>query len=209
MNDHPQQNGERRIAELEQRVAELGHTVQAMQLQRGADLQQSVADLREQIRLMQQNNQLEERVLRAGEQATTLSYQQAAEWVRMCNTVTWSLGSIYVVAAVIALNGAMQQGPSAAWRSVAGWLVVFMVIVWAVIDCAYLRSAKSAREYLRNIETSWREQPVGGGFFVRQQGHPSTFMLVTGLLGLSAFLLGVLGLFVAIKPLRDWIGLSP
>jgi uncharacterized membrane protein YgcG len=114
MNDQTHENGDQRIAQLEQRVAELGQNVQqqiaelgqGIQLQRGADLHQSISDLREQIQALQQDRRPPEQV---ADQRTTLSYQQAAEWVRMCNTITWSLGSIYVVAAILALNGAMQQ----------------------------------------------------------------------------------------------------
>ena len=97
----------------------------------------------------------------------------------MCNTITWSLGSIYVVAAILALNGAIQQS-SMVWRSVIGVLVVLLVVAWALIDWSYLQSASSAREHLRQIETSWRgQEPIGGGFFTRQeQRHKFTFELV-------------------------------
>src|ERR1700720_2840718 len=114
MNDQTHENGDQRIAQLEQRVAELGQNVQqqiaelgqGIQLQRGVDLHQSISDLREQIQALQQDRRPPEQV---ADQRTSLSYQQASEWVRMCNTITWSLGSIYVVAAILALNGAMQQ----------------------------------------------------------------------------------------------------
>ena len=206
MNDQTQENGDRRIAQLEQRIVELNQTVQqqiaelgqGIQLQRGADLHQSILDLREQIQALQQDRRPPEQV---ADQRTTLSYQQASEWVRMCNTITWSLGSIYVVAAILALNGAMQQS-SMVWRSVIGVLVVLLVVAWALIDWSYLQSASSAREHLREIETSWRgQEPTGGGFFTRQeQRHKFTFELVRFVLGASAALLFVLGLIVAIRP---------
>jgi hypothetical protein len=197
MNDQTQENGDRRIAQLEQRIVELTQTVQqqiaelsqGIQLQRGADLHQSILDLREQIQALQQDRRPPEQV---ADQRTTLSYQQASEWVRMCNTITWSLGSIYVVAAILALNGAMQQS-SMVWRSVVGALVVLLVVAWALIDWSYLQSASSARKHLREIETGWRgQEPIGGGFFTRQeQRHKFAFELVRFVLGASAALLFV------------------
>jgi hypothetical protein len=121
-----------------QQIVKLG---QGIQLQRGADLHQSILDLREQIQALQQDRRPPEQV---ADQRTTLSYQQAVEWVRMCNTITWSLGSIDVVAAILALNGAMQQS-SMVWRSVIGVLVVFLVVAWALIGpiCNPLRLPES------------------------------------------------------------------
>jgi hypothetical protein len=97
------------------------------------------------------------------------------------------------VAAILALNGAMQQS-SMVWRSVIGVLVVLLVVAWALIDWSYLQSASSAREHLGEIETSWRgREPIGGGFFTRQeQRHRFTFELVRFVLGASAALLSCL-----------------
>ena len=162
MNDQTQENAERRIAQLEQQIAALSKTIE---VQRPADLQQTITDLRRTIQVMEDKDRLEAQVGDAGEQTTRLSYQQGADWVRMCNSISWSLGSIYVVAAIIALNGAMQQGVKPEWRTVIGWVVVFLALAWALIDGAYLWSARTARNYLRSIENKWAERPYCGGFF--------------------------------------------
>src|SRR5258708_15723272 len=59
-------------------------------------------DLREENRLLKEQNDA------LADEAIKASYQQAADWVKMVNSVTWTLSSIYLVAAIIALNGAMQ-----------------------------------------------------------------------------------------------------
>jgi len=62
-----------------------------------ADLEKIVTELRHTIEVMQENKRLTEQVAHLGDETIRLSYQQAADWVRMSNLVTWSLGSIYVV----------------------------------------------------------------------------------------------------------------
>lgn len=131
---------------------------------RVADLENTVTELRHTIEVMQENKRLTEQVTHLGDETIRLSYQQAADWVRMSNLVTWSLGSIYVVAAVIALNGAVQQ-QNEVWRTLIGGVVIFLAVAWALIDFAYLCSIRSARRYLISIENQWPDrQPLPRGF---------------------------------------------
>jgi hypothetical protein len=175
---------------------------------RVADLENTVTELRHTIEVMLENKRLSEQVTHLGDETIRLSYQQAADWVRMSNLVTWSLGSIYVVAAVIALNGAMQQ-QNQIWRALIGGVVIFLAVMWALVDFSYLCSSRSARRYLISIENQWPDrQPLPRGFFIGQQRHRYLFGLVTALLYASALVLAGLALVIAIQPVSKWVGLS-
>jgi hypothetical protein len=82
-----------------------------------------------------------------------LAYQHAGEWVRMVNTITWTLTSIFLVGAVIALNGAMQKNPEDdVWTHKIGWCVVGLSAIWLAVDIVYEWTAIRARTILQNLE---------------------------------------------------------
>ena len=70
-----------------------------------------------------------------------LAYQQASDWLRMVNTITWALSSIFLVGAIIALNGASQNGVLPLWRLAAYILVMILCAVWWRVDWVYTQSA--------------------------------------------------------------------
>jgi hypothetical protein len=90
----------------------------------------------------------------AGERCK-LAYQQASDWLRMVNTITWTLSSIFLVGAIIALNGASQPTADPAWRLGAYLLVFVLCAIWWRVDWIYGQSALKAREMLVRIEENW------------------------------------------------------
>jgi hypothetical protein len=155
-------------------------------------------------RLGEENERLRNETERLGSETIRMFYHQAADWVRTVNTVTWSLGSIYLVAAILALNGAVQQ-TNQVWRTWIGLGIIALVGIWLVIDGAYLRSARSAREYLKNIERQW---PNHEGFYSNQAPNINTIRLVSALLYISALILALLALLVAFPKLAELIGIA-
>jgi hypothetical protein len=114
--------------------------------QQQRDLTQQQRDLEE--RLTQQQRHLEERVNNlttpVGERPG-LAYDQASDWLRMVNTITWALSSIFLVGAIIAVNGASQSGVDPYWRIGAYVLVVVLCAIWWRVDFIYAQSAVQAR----------------------------------------------------------------
>ena len=86
---------------------------------------------------------------------TTLAYQQASDWLRMVNTITWTLSSIFLVGAIIALNGASQNSALPEWRLAAYLLVLILCLIWWRVDWVYTQSAIEARNKLVAIEQNW------------------------------------------------------
>jgi uncharacterized protein YukE len=87
-----------------------------------------------------------------------ISYQQASDWVRMVNSITWTLSSIYLVGAIIALNGVMQKGVDPAWRFTVGLVVAGLCLVWAAVDVSYVVMSLDARKTLVSIEAEWKSK---------------------------------------------------
>jgi hypothetical protein len=125
-----------------------------------------------------------------------ITYQQASAWVAMANTITWSLGSIFLVAGIIALNGAISTN-DLHWRHVAGFGVIALALIWLAIDVLYGISAVSARTQLEEIEEQWVRH--GTGFFTRQSKYRALRRLVWGGLVLAMLGMAYGGLIVA-KP---------
>jgi hypothetical protein len=173
---------------------------------RVAELEQTITDLRQHIVAAQENARLAGQAALLEDENLRMSYQQAGDWVRMSNTVMWSLGSIYIVAAIIALNGAVQS-TVATWRTAVGMIVALLALTWLVADIAYSSSTRAARKYLRDVEARWpARDPLPRGFYTGQHPLRSLSYLVTALLYLSAIVLGVLALAIAFPQLREFLG---
>lgn len=125
-----------------------------------------------------------------------LMYQQASAWVAMVNTITWTLGSIFLVAGIIALNGAINTN-DLHWRHVAGFGVIALALIWLLMDVLYGISAVHARSQLREIEEQWQRH--GRGFFLRQKDLRVLHLVVWGVLMLSMIGMAYGGLIVS-KP---------
>jgi hypothetical protein len=113
-----------------------------------------------------------------------LAYQHAGDWVRLANTITWTLASVYLVAAVFAMNAAVQRAEDDPVRLVLAILWIALLSIWLAIDNMYLSSAQQARHVLERIEAEW---PQPYQFYTQQKraGLAGSRRL-TGLLYLSA-----------------------
>lgn len=84
-----------------------------------------------------------------------LAYQEASQWLRMVNLITWTLNSIFLVGAMVALNGAAQQTADVVWRYAACVAAILLCIVWRSVDNIYSVSATKARAFLCVAEADW------------------------------------------------------
>lgn len=87
----------------------------------------------------------------------SICYQNAGDWIRLANSVTWTLASVYLVAAVLAMNAAMQRAVDDPIRLVLAFVWVALLSIWIAIDRLYLKSARQARTVVERIEESWPE----------------------------------------------------
>jgi len=78
-----------------------------------------------------------------------LAYSEAGNWVRMANTVTWTLAGVFAAILVAAIYMAMTT-------SVPRWLLVSISVVvggfWFWIDRVYENTAVAARNILVGLE---------------------------------------------------------
>lgn len=125
-----------------------------------------------------------------------LSYQQAADWLRMTNNITWTLSSVYLVAAIIGLNsGLTVNDPD--WRLWIGLTVTGLGLSWLLVDIIYFCSASNARQQLRAIEQNMEER-----FYTTQRGTVSR-VIVTAVLLVSMLGVSYMGLVVAKPRLQE------
>jgi hypothetical protein len=84
-----------------------------------------------------------------------LAYEHAAQWLRMVNTITWTLSSLYLAVAIVALN-TVRDAPKE-WKHTIGWTVFGLCCVWFCVDVIYAFSSLKARSILTKIEadTAW------------------------------------------------------
>ena len=101
------------------------------------------------------------------EHCNTLVYQQAGDWLRMVNTITWSLTSIFLVGAILALNSAVQKN-DIEWTHAVGWNVFYLSCIWGFVDFINECSAIGARRRLTTIENTF---PVGVEKFYTKQAE--------------------------------------
>ncbi len=79
-------------------------------------------------------------------------YVEASQWVRMCNTVIWSMGAILIPLS-IGCVGLAQQYPGLG-RFFAG-ASVLLFAVWVYVSRLYRTTSAKARQVLMNIEQAW------------------------------------------------------
>jgi hypothetical protein len=114
-----------------------------------------------------QNAQFEEKV-----------YEQAGEWVRLGNTITWTTGALFIPLALGALPIAMgmtDAGARAAGDirkvSVLAIASILLYLLWVYIAWLYRVSVMQAREVMIRIEEA-QSVPVDRSLY-RIQGQPS------------------------------------
>ena len=86
-------------------------------------------------------------------------YQEASQWVRLVNTIIWSMGTLLVPVSFgfvgLALN--KSSGAQFEWRGklILGIGSVFLFSFWVYASLIYKRSTDIARQVLIKIEEKW------------------------------------------------------
>ena len=197
MNDetNPLQRIEQAIGDLDLRIGRAENDLTKLIQEAETASQRRYTELQESIKNQRRDGK---------DQNDRISYQEAADWVRMSNTVMWSLGSIYIVVALLVLNGSMQH--SEKWRLAIGLAVAFLAITWLVTDIAYGRSTAAARRHLTTLEAAWRNRDeLTVGFYNNQHELRNWISVVSILYRATALVLILLGLIVASPSLRQFL----
>ena len=88
-------------------------------------------------------------------------YAEAGQWVRMVNTVIWSMGSL-VLPLSFTLLGLGVRYPSFGTRMVLAIASVCLFGFWVYVSWLYGITSKDARDVLTNIEGGWGLGPDRG-----------------------------------------------
>lgn len=94
------------------------------------------------------------------------TYQHAADWVRMVNSITWSIASFYLLSAVIAMNVALTRPAGSFERHAISATWIALLVLWAVVDFVYLSTARHARGAIDGIE---KDAAFGSNFYTDQR----------------------------------------
>jgi hypothetical protein len=79
-------------------------------------------------------------------------YTQASEWIRMCNHITWAMGTFLVPLSIAAMGVALERPD---YRFFLAPASVFVFLLWVYVSRLYRASAASARQVLMAIEREW------------------------------------------------------
>jgi hypothetical protein len=79
-------------------------------------------------------------------------YAEAGQWVRLCNTVVWSMGAILIPLSIGCIGLAQQYPPRSRFFAGASLL---LYAVWVYVSRLYRNTAAEARQVLMNIEQTW------------------------------------------------------
>jgi hypothetical protein len=94
-------------------------------------------------------------------------YTEASQWVRLVNTIIWSMGTLLVPVSFgfvgLALN--KSSGAQYEWRE----RLIFIFSFWVTACRIYKHSTETARKVLINIETVWKIDPDKTSFFRQQE----------------------------------------
>lgn len=127
-----------------------------------------------------------------------LAYQQAAGWVQMVNTLTWTLASFYLLSSAVMLGTAINEKDSVILHILFPIIWLALLGIWVAIDCVYLASARHARHTLERIEA---EFPTSDRFFRSQKANGFGKNTINNLL------YGTAGVFAIAWIAVLWIGI--
>jgi hypothetical protein len=80
-------------------------------------------------------------------------YIEASQWIRMCNTILWTMGTFLVPASAACIGIAVEHPE---WRFFLSPASVFLFGFWVYVSRLYRATAASARQVLMRIEDEWR-----------------------------------------------------
>jgi hypothetical protein len=79
-------------------------------------------------------------------------YIEASQWVRMCNSIIWTMGTILVPLSATCVGLALQRPDRKFFLAPAS---VFLFALWVYVTSLYRGTAASARQVLMKIEDEW------------------------------------------------------
>ena len=98
-------------------------------------------------------------------------YAEASQWVRLANTVIWSMGTLLVPISLGFVGLALNKAPSTGFDKSGKVLLcigsIFLFSFWVYASFLYTRTSETARRVLAVIETKWN-LPEGTSFFIKQ-----------------------------------------
>ena len=128
-------------------------------------------------------------------------YLEASQWVRLANTVFWTMGTFLVPISFgfvgLALNKSPDTQFSPTGKLFLGFGSIFLFSFWVYASSQYRRTSGKAREVLVNIERAWRA-PKEMSFYTKQQGLVGRPLFVLQLISLG--ILVAVWLIILISP---------
>jgi len=91
-------------------------------------------------------------------------YREASEWVRLANTRTWILGTVFIPLSFLILCYTATHALATEGRIVVGLVSIILYLSWAHSARAWGSSARKARDVLCAIENHWNLPPNLGTF---------------------------------------------
>ena len=99
-------------------------------------------------------------------------YQEASQWVRLVNTIIWSMGTLLVPVSFGLLGVALNKSSGFEFdrrgKIVLGIGSVFLFAFWVYASRIYKESVEVARDVLIAIEQKWKVEPAMS-FYEKQQ----------------------------------------
>lgn len=95
------------------------------------------------------------------------TYQHAADWLRMANSITWNVASVYLVSSVFAMNTALTRPAGSTERHTIGIIWLVLLVIWFLVDLIYLQSASHARAKIAEVENDGAFK--GAKFYLNQK----------------------------------------
>lgn len=92
------------------------------------------------------------------------AYRQAAAWLLMINSATWTVASIFLAGSFAIMGIALGLDATGKGRILLAILGIVLIVAWWKIDQAYSHSARATREYLASLEGDEK-------FFSNQTAH--------------------------------------
>ena len=130
-------------------------------------------------------------------------YYQASEWIRMCNNITWNMGTFLVPLAIGCVPIVIQYPKH---RFVLAPASIFLFAFWVYVSKLYRASAVSTRKVLMEIEREWGVKED----LALYNSHGQVGLSRLGLFTTQLICLAVLAVvWIVLLALLSWSGAAP
>jgi hypothetical protein len=132
-------------------------------------------------------------------------YLEASQWVRLANTVIWSMGTLLVPISFGFVGLALNKSPSTQFDFPGKVLLcigsVFLFAFWVYASFLYTRTSRTARNVLAAIEKEKWQIPPSTSFYVKQNEVISRWYRLPNSQLVALTVLIVVWLIILIYPL--------